>query len=268
MSSLLNETSKPHILIIDDKLEDISTLLALLKNQQWKITLANNGHIGYQRALALSPDLILLDVVMPKINGFAVCRMLRETASIRHIPIIFLTNSGLPEERLQGFHLGGVDYVIKPFLAEEMLARINIHLQLSNHMRSTGNLELPHTDETFPSDYTHEKIIIKSAMKFIENNLESIPSLAVIARSAGTHEKKLSAIFRNNLGITVFGYVRRARLEKAQRLLTTTEISISEIARTTGFLESCNFITAFRKEFGCTPREYRKNNDILNNTNI
>lgn len=268
MLSLLNEASKPHILIVDDRLEDVSTLLTLIKNKRWKITLANNGYVGYQRALALAPELIILDVVMPKIDGFAVCRMLRETPSTKNTPIIFLTNAGSPEERLEGFQLGGVDYIIKPFLAEEVLARINIHLQLSGSIHSFNQVELTHIYDAPLSEYSPEQIHLKAAIKYIESSLSNTLSLAVIARSAGTHEKRLTAIFRKHLGVTVFGYVRRARLDKAQKLLITTEISITEIAGITGFLESCNFITAFRKEFGCTPKEYRKNSRVGVNKNI
>jgi DNA-binding response OmpR family regulator len=245
----------PHILIIDDKPEELRSLLNLLRSQEWNISLASDAHSGYQRAVALRPDLIVLDVVMPRMNGFAMCRLLRETTTTRHIPVIFLTSSGLLEERLEGFELGGVDYVIKPFAPQEVCARINLHLRLTMSNQEEGHGVSETSDENILNG---DQVILQAAMNYIMENLSAIPSLAGIAQAVGTHEKKLSSIFRHHLGMTVFDYVRQARLRKAQELLTRSTVSIQDIAEMTGFQSACNFTTAFRRAQGVAPGEYRR----------
>src|SRR3546814_18103872 len=93
---------------------------------------SDRGAQGYQRAQALQPDLILLDVHMPVLNGFNASRLLKNDPATAHIPIIFLTSANDLNDLLEGLTNGGVDYVIKPFEQEEVLARIRIHLGRKN----------------------------------------------------------------------------------------------------------------------------------------
>src|SRR3990167_4355443 len=121
---------QPRILIVDDSVEDLHLLIAVLREKRFRLSIAFDGKQGYQRAISIQPDLILLDVNMPNTDGFAACRLLKANDQTRHIPIIFLTAATAPEQRVLGLTAGGVDYVIKPFFAEEVLARIQIHLNL------------------------------------------------------------------------------------------------------------------------------------------
>ena len=118
----------PRILLVDDSPDDLRLLSEMLRVGRFRLIVAGDGRQGYQRALSHQPDLILMDVSMPNLDGFTACRLLKADPATRHIPVIFLTAKNAPEERLQGFRLGGVDYVSKPFLAEEVIARIRIHL--------------------------------------------------------------------------------------------------------------------------------------------
>lgn len=99
----------PHILVIDDSPDEIRTLLNALRAEPWRLTIANDARQGYQRALALRPDLIMLDVRMPDMDGFTLCRLLREASATRQVPVIFLTSAGALQERVEGLSLGGVD---------------------------------------------------------------------------------------------------------------------------------------------------------------
>ncbi len=105
----LPQQGAPHVLVIDDTPDELRGLLTLLRAQAWKVSVATEAYQGYQRALATRPDLIVLDVRMPQMNGFSLCRLLREASVTRRVPILFLTSSGSLEERLEGLTLGGVD---------------------------------------------------------------------------------------------------------------------------------------------------------------
>ncbi|WP_339530039.1 DNA-binding response regulator [Pseudomonas mucidolens] len=245
--------TKPHVLIIDDSVSEVRPLLQLLQTQPWRLSFASDPHQGYQRALTLRPDLILLDVRMPKMSGFTLCRLLREAAATRSTPVIFLTSSSTLEERLEGFALGGVDYVLKPFEPHEVLARIRLHLQLTR--RGEAAEALP-AELATPADA--EQIVLQAAMRYIGQNLEVLPSLADIALTVGTHEKRLSGIFRARLGTTVFGYIREARLLRGQALLLSGSMNMQDIAEEIGFKSAANFATAFRERFAMTPSQFRQ----------
>lgn len=121
-----------HVLIIDDQPEVLRPLINLIQTSGMRLSLVTDSRQALLRAQALRPDVILLDVHMsPQIDGFAVCRQLQESPYSREVPIIFLSSASGLEERLQGLALGGVDYVIKPFAPEEVLARIRVHVQLA-----------------------------------------------------------------------------------------------------------------------------------------
>lgn len=242
----------PQILVIDDVPEDIRSLLALLRAQPWRLSLATDARQGYQRALALRPDLILLDVRMPQMDGFTLGRLLRESPATARVPIIYLTSAGTLEERLEGLTLGGVDYVLKSCAPEEVLARIQIHLQLSWREPAVAS---PARAEEAADD---EQLMLRAAMRLISQSLEDLPSLADIARKVGTHDKRLSAIFRKHLGTTVFAYVRDARIRRAQELLADSAMSMQDIAELVGFRSACNFTTAFRERQGMTPSQFRQ----------
>lgn len=242
----------PHILLIDDVPEDIRATLVLLKAQPWRVSLASDAHQGYQRALALRPDLIVLDVHMPHMNGFSLCRLLREAPATRHTPILFLSSANSSIERLEGLTVGGVDYIPKSCAPEEVLARIKIHLQLT--------WRAPPTHQHNPADPEPEgdEIVLRAAMRLIEDHLDDMPSLVQLAQKVGTHEKRLSRIFREHLGLTVFAYIRDARLRRGQDLLSESAMSVQDVAELVGFRNACNFTTAFRQRIGMTPSQFRQ----------
>lgn len=123
-------TQPPTILIVDDHPDNLKTLSKLLASQGWEIRVATDGWIALEQAEYNSPDLILLDVMMPEIDGFETCRRFKAHPTLHEIPIIFMTALDQATNRMKGFEAGGVDYITKPYQTEEILARINVHLQL------------------------------------------------------------------------------------------------------------------------------------------
>lgn len=242
----------PHILLIDDMPEAIEPLLRALRSKEhWRVTVATDGQQGYQRAQLLLPDLILLDVFMPGMDGFAVCRLLQASPRTRDIPVLFLTSAGGSDERIAGLTHGAVDYIMKSGEPVELLARIQIHLRLMRRAVPTTPTE--------PVDMlSRDEVILRAAMRLIGEQLAELPSLVSLAASVGTHDKKLSAIFRQHLGITVFAWIREERLRRSRELLADSGLGMQEIADSIGFRSACNFTTAFRERMGVTPSQYRQ----------
>jgi len=246
----MQSAQSPHILVVDDAPEDIRGLIQALRTQPWQVTLATTAQQGYQRAQLLVPDLILLDVRMPGMDGFALCRLLQELPRARETPVLFLTSASSPEERLEGLNHGAVDYILKTCEPAELLARIHIHLRLSRR----AALPDPVTDPTPNRD----EVVLRAAMRLIGKRLADTFTLEEIAAGVGTYDKRLSAIFRERLGMTVFAWIREERLRRSRELLTETTLGMQEIAENIGFRSACNFTTAFRERLGVTPSQFRK----------
>jgi len=243
----------PHVLIIDDKPDDVRAILRAMRLEDWKVSASHDARQALQRALILRPDLILLDVQMPHMDGFTFCRLLREADGMRRTPIIFLTSAGSLADRLEGLQLGGVDYVLKPYEPAEVLARIRVHLQLQQQLQ-----ELATPSPASVKGVSEDQMLLRAATRIISQNLGDLPSLVDLARSVGTHDKRLSRLFRQHMGITVFAYVRDLRLRKSQELLVDSDMSVQDIADWVGYTSACNFTTAFRQKTGVTPSQFRQ----------
>jgi signal transduction histidine kinase len=124
--SIMDE--KDTILIVDDNPTNLGVLFDYLRESGFKVLIAQDGEGALQRALYAKPDIILLDVMMPGINGFETCRQLKKNADTADIPVIFMTALSETVDKVRGFKLGAVDYVTKPLQHEEVLARIQTHL--------------------------------------------------------------------------------------------------------------------------------------------
>lgn len=118
------------ILIVDDSSVNIGILLDILEKQGYKIRIATSGLLALKEVRNNPPDLILLDIILPDMNGYAVCRMLKADPDIQDIPIIFMSALEEVPDKVKAFEVGAVDYMTKPFEPVEMIARIETHLRL------------------------------------------------------------------------------------------------------------------------------------------
>jgi len=125
----------PRILVIEASATNLKVGSRDLADYADVVLTARNGEIGFRRALHAQPDLILLDIQMPGIDGYETCRRLKANPATANIPVIYMTARADLEDKLQAFALGGVDYITKPFEAQELLARVRTHLQLIQQQR-------------------------------------------------------------------------------------------------------------------------------------
>jgi two-component system, NtrC family, sensor kinase len=147
-------TNSSTILVVDDTPANLEVVCDILNDVGYEIATAIDGDRALKRVQTHPPDLILLDIQMPGINGFEVCRQLKADAETTQIPVIFMTALGDMDSKVQGFDLGAIDYITKPFQERELLARIKTHLQISQltetlektlEERTTALTELQHT---------------------------------------------------------------------------------------------------------------------------
>ncbi len=157
------------ILIVDDVPEQIAFAGALLREEGYRVYAVPSGTVALKFLESHHPDLIMLDIKMQDIDGLEVCQRLKRNSLTKDIPIIFLTAQTNPEIVKQGFEIGGCDYVIKPFLREEFLARVNTHLEMSrqSHALAAANREL----NLFCSAVSHD---LKSPLNVINMLIEAL----------------------------------------------------------------------------------------------
>ena len=137
------------ILVVDDTPANIQTVAAILKGKGYQLSVATNGKQALDALTKIRPDLILLDVMMPELDGFETCQRIKSSEAWRDIPVIFLTAKTDTADIVKGFEMGAVDYVGKPFNAHELLARVSTHLTVDQLRRSLAlkNVELARAHE-------------------------------------------------------------------------------------------------------------------------
>ncbi len=141
MSDALPAT-KGRILIVEDTPANIQTLTAILKEQDYQISVATNGRQALQVIEKMRPDLVLMDIMMPEMDGYEACRQIKASPRWRDLPIIFLSAKSETDDIVRGFELGAVDYVSKPFNAHELLARVRTHLTIDRLNKENTRLLL------------------------------------------------------------------------------------------------------------------------------
>lgn len=125
------EKKQAHILIVDDTAENIQVLGSLLREEGYILSVAYHGQEALERLKYIKPDIILLDIMMPILDGFKTCKQIKSNFELKDIPILFVTAKADIDDISEGFKLGAVDYITKPFNKEELLLRVQNHLELS-----------------------------------------------------------------------------------------------------------------------------------------
>lgn len=165
----INKAENPLILIVDDVPENIQVLGSILREKDYEIAVATSGRQALEVVATRLPDLILLDVMMPEMDGFQVCKELKTSAETRNLPVIFLTARTETEYIVKGFELGAVDYVTKPFNKAELLARVNTNLELKKAQKEIIKFEQKNAVLAMAVTTSHE---INQPLTTVQGNFE------------------------------------------------------------------------------------------------
>ncbi|MCC3419031.1 MAG: response regulator [Microcoleus sp. PH2017_01_SCD_O_A] len=136
MTSTLQNTNRANILVVDDTPQNLRLLAEILSNQGYQVRPVPNGKLALSAAQKMPPDIVLLDIMMPDMDGYEVCQRLKDSEVTKDIPVIFISAINDVMDKVKAFAVGGVDFITKPFQVEEVLARIETHLKICSLQQS------------------------------------------------------------------------------------------------------------------------------------
>ncbi|NLR93721.1 two-component regulator propeller domain-containing protein [Flammeovirga agarivorans] len=253
-----NTREKQSLLIVDDH-EEIREYLEDIFKDRYQVTTAANGAEAKELAVKIIPDLILTDVMMPKMNGIDLCKILKDNISTAHIPVLLLTAKTDNKHEIEGLKSGADDYIRKPFdvkvlntkVETQLRNRLKVQRYFQNKVRfePNTNLNTENKDEKFLQDVS----------EFINTNLENESfSVETLAEQCCMSQSTLYRKLKGLTGMTIAGFIRSIRLKKASELLIEDDQKLYVIGSMVGINDYKYFKKEFTKQFGVSPKEYRE----------
>jgi len=259
---------KPLILLVEDNADVVAYTASCLPD--YRLAVGKDGREGFEIAAEIIPDLIITDVMMPFVDGFELCRQLRNDEHTSHIPIIMLTAKADIESKMEGLEQGADAYLEKPFNREELLIRIKKLLELRQNLQQyylkkagIGNYKSPETiiaaaenNDTKIEDGFVTKVRAAIEQHLTETNFTVEQLCKLVFMSHSQLHRKLDAL----TGCSPNKFIRIIRLNKAKELLKNPAYSIATVALECGYNDPGYFARVFKQEYDVTPQEWRMNN--------
>ena len=252
---LMDDYVSPLMLIVEDNM-DVRQFIRSHFSAFYKIIEANNGAEGLKLATESVPDIIISDIIMPNMDGYELCKRLKNDERTSHIPILLLTAMHSKEHELKGLATGANDYITKPFDISVLQAKVDNLLSIRDSMKdrfaSTVVLEPKNTVITSPDER-----FLKKAIDVVEENMsDSEMDIEGFAQKVGVSRMQLYRKLHALTDMTVKEFIRHIRLKRATQLLVQQKLNISEIAYEVGFKDLSHFRKCFKREYGMSAKEY------------
>ncbi len=221
------------ILVVDDTLDNLRVLSGLLGEHGFRVRPVPSGRLALQAAASSPPDLILLDINMPEMDGYEVCRRLKDTSGLADIPVIFLTALADTADKVQAFAVGGVDYITKPFQFDEVLARVRTHVALRRARQTLAeSYERLRALETLRDDLVHMIVHdFRSPLTVLCGNLGFVAAEADSFSAQTAKDLRTAIRAANTITRMANDLLDVSRLEDGKMPLTRAECDIAAVAR-------------------------------------
>ena len=248
------------VLIVEDN-ADVAEYMTMLLKTRYRLAIAHDGMEGLEVATQLVPDIIVTDVMMPRMDGYELCQAVKQSEVLNHIPVIIVTAKTTQADKLRGLQLGVDAYIYKPFDAEELAVSVDNLLEKSRMLRErymqaaaehqpNAEAALPPQDRAFIG---RVNTIVDKEMN--EGNVTVDTVAVALCMSSAQFRRKLTAVS----GTTPAVYIRTRQMQMAQRILdSNADLPINEVAMKCGFYDVSHFTRTFKQMLGVTPTQYRK----------
>jgi signal transduction histidine kinase/DNA-binding response OmpR family regulator len=252
---VITEEEKLLLLIVEDN-ADVRDYIKGNLQEEFRILEAVNGEDGLNQAVNHIPDLIISDLMMPRMDGFEMCDKIKNDERTSHIPIIMLTAKATTKDKIDGYKTGADDYIMKPFDTQVLRARINNLIQqrkrLRKHFKKEGIVQINDADVT-----STDKIFLKKTLDIINRHMSDDSfSVDTFAEETSMSKSQLRRKLVALVGESPGDLIRSVRLRKAAKLIEQKFGNISEIAAEVGFNNPANFARSFKTQFGVSPSDF------------
>lgn len=252
---------RKELLIVDDSQEMLRYERELLK-PYYNVKTATDGEMAWDMVKSQLPDMVISDVVMPKMDGKELCHYIKSDPLTQHIPVILLTSEDSEESQVEGLNIGADDYVIKPFNGDILKAKVATILKNVEFQRNVSRshyLQRLDFGEEEKNVQTSEDALMESINEIIKKNIGSANlTVEFLANESALSRVQLFRKMKAIAGCSPSEYIRSVRLNYAADLLKDKKMSISEIAYTVGFSDPKYFSVCFSEKFGISPSQYVK----------
>jgi signal transduction histidine kinase/DNA-binding response OmpR family regulator/ligand-binding sensor domain-containing protein len=261
LENLLDQDKK-NILVVEDEPE-IRFLLKDILKENYIVYEAEDGEEAIGLIGKLMPDIVICDVMMPRMNGLELCHKIKNEIATCHIPFILLTARGSEEHHMEGYEVGADAYIAKPFNTAHLKLRIRKLLEYRQKLYEIfkGNASGELLNETDMPD--SDKAFLTRIVHVIEENVENTElNAGFLEREFCMSKMQLYRKLKSLTGMTPGEFIRHLRLKVTAQLLITTNLTVTEIFFRTGFNNQSYFFREFKKRYNCAPSEYREQNNV------
>ena len=254
-----NTVEAPMVLIIEDN-NELRTHLSEQFSTYYNVLEAFNGKEGLEKAINLSPDLIISDIRMPVMDGIELCRQIKNNENTSHIPVVLLTAKTSVDDRFEGLSIGADAYITKPFDVKILLATVKNLIDTRRQLREKYKKNLVIEASEIPITSVDEKFI-KKAISIVEKYIADADfSVDTFSKEIGMSRSHLHRKFVSLTGHSPSGFIRTIRMKRAAQLLTKGQLTVSEILFEVGIKSRSYFTKSFKEQFGVLPTEFASEN--------
>ena len=251
----VSSESQPVLLIVEDN-ADMRHYIRKTLSDQYQIMEAENGKTGVKMAEEFIPDLIISDIMMPEMDGYKLCELIKTNETTSHIPVILLTAKADRESKLTGLETGADDYLSKPFDADELKLIVRNRIEERNKMKERFSREVTLEPRQISITSLDEKFITK-VLGIIEAHMDDENfSIDELSREAGYSNMHFYRKIKALAGQTPSQFLRTIRLKRAAELLSKNSDNVTQIAYSVGFSSLSYFNKCFKEQFGMTPGQF------------
>lgn len=259
----LQESVKPCVLVIEDN-KDVASYIGMQLSEHYRVCYAENGASGLEKANEQMPDLILTDLMMPEVDGYEVCRKIRASEVLNHIPIVIVSAKSTANDRVKGLANGADAYLYKPFEPDELMVVVNNLIEQRKSLRSKfatgvkeGNVETT-VLKPFEQEFLNKlNDVVYNKMR--NGHVDSEILASAMCMSSSQLRRKVFAITGEKLS----NFVTQIRLSYAKKLLDShIDLPVGDVAARCGFEDAAYFSRIFKSMFHVTPSQYRRRNTL------
>ncbi|MDU1892900.1 MAG: two-component regulator propeller domain-containing protein [Dysgonomonas sp.] len=251
-----SEKGKYTVLVVEDN-TDLRDYITSYLSPTYNIIVASDGSEAVEKAISHLPDIIISDLMMPKMDGMEMCAIIKKDLRTSHIPVIMLTAKSMPENIKEGYETGADDYITKPFDSSLLVTRVGNIIQARENLKEIYGKKFSLNTLGVESSSSIDEQFMQKLYKIMEDNISNTEfNLDSFSKDIGMSRASLYRKIKSVTNLSPNEFIRNFRLEMASKLLRETKLPVSEVYVSVGFNSIAYFSTCFKTRYGVSPTEY------------